>query len=149
MNIQNRKSAESFPQLPLYFDSMETRKSLEMGINTLLAPKVTPPQANIIDTPDAIIVEMAVPGMEKENFSVAVNDGVLHVEINPTRRALRGGQYLLREFDYQDFERHFQLPNKLIDESGIDAQYEQGILQVSIPKINSRDEDFPRWIDID
>jgi len=94
----------------------------------------TLPAVNIIEEDKAYQLEFAVPGKDKNDFEIEVEDGVLSVGLqsSETQETLTP-RYTRREFHYDAFKRTFTLPDS-IDANKIDAQYRAGVLQVTLPK---------------
>lgn len=94
----------------------------------------TLPAVNIIEEDKAYQLEFAVPGKDKNDFEIEVEEGVLSVGLqsSDTQEALTN-RYTRREFHYDAFKRTFTLPDS-VDANKIDAQYRAGVLQVTLPK---------------
>lgn len=90
----------------------------------------TMPRANILETEKSYIIELAAPGMEKENFKINLEKNVLNIE---GENGLDDAQYTHQEFCYENFNRRFVLP-KEADMNKIKADYKDGILIISIEK---------------
>jgi HSP20 family protein len=95
----------------------------------------TLPSVNIKETTDAFQVELAAPGMVKEDFKIELNNNLLTIssERKIENETKDNEQYTRREFSYQSFCRSFTLP-VTVDRDNITAKYENGILNISIPK---------------
>ncbi len=91
------------------------------------------PAVNILEKGDAFRLELAAPGLEKNDFKVDVDKNVLRIEVNKEFKAEEGETYKRREFGYYEFRRSFQLP-ETIDANGIEANYMNGILVIHLPK---------------
>ena len=103
----------------------------------------TLPSVNIKETEENFEVEMAAPGMEKDDFKVEVNNGYLTISSeknSETKTEDKKGRYTKQEFRYESFTRSFTLPDSA-DLEKIAAKYEKGILTISIPK---REETKPK-----
>lgn len=104
--------------------------------NTL--EKLTAPSMNVIETENCYRLELAAPGMGKEDFNVHINsDGNLVIDMEKKKDDKEGCKkecrYLRREFSYSKYHQVLALPeNALKDE--IEACVENGILMVRIPK---------------
>jgi HSP20 family protein len=95
----------------------------------------TLPAVNIKETADAFVVEMAAPGMAKEDFKIQLNNDVLTISSEKKNEAetKEGETYTRLEFSYQSFSRSFSLP-KSVDAEKISAKYDNGVLRIDIPK---------------
>ncbi len=93
------------------------------------------PKVNIVETNDEFRVEMAAPGMKKEDFHVELDNDVLTIHSEMTNKVEDGEdqKYARREFSYQSFKRSFYLPNT-VEADKIKAKYNDGILSLAIPK---------------
>lgn len=94
----------------------------------------TMPAANIKENEKCFNVELAVPGINKENLKIEINDDVLTIssEVKTENKEEKDG-YKRKEFCFSSFCRSFYLPdNASIDE--ISASYNNGILNIEIPK---------------
>ena len=99
----------------------------------------TSPAGNIIENEDEFRIEVAAPGMTKEDFHVEVNrDNELVIsmekkneqkEEDPKKR----GTYLRREFSYSRFQQSLLLPDNVETEK-ISAKVEHGVMTIEIPK---------------
>ena len=97
------------------------------------------PAINIIETGEAFEVEVAAPGMSKEEFSIGLEDNALIIAAATdaeTPAATGGRKYLQREFDFGNFKRSFKIP-ETAEVSKISASYKEGVLVISIPKKES------------
>jgi HSP20 family protein len=96
----------------------------------------TLPAANICETNEDFRIEIAAPGMKRDDFKVELDNHVLTVsyERNEQQTAQNQETYSLREFNYQSFQRTFTLPEQKIQGEKIEARYDNGILYISIPK---------------
>jgi len=97
---------------------------------------MTVPSTNVKETDNEYIVEMAAPGMKKEDFQVEINNDVLTIksEKEIVNQDKKEESYTRREFSYQSFQRSFTLNNRIVDDSKIKANYDKGILRLVIPK---------------
>lgn len=94
------------------------------------------PSVNLKETDTKLEIELAAPGMKKEDFKVEVDNNMLLIssEKEETKEESRKkDNYVKKEFNYQSFCRSFYLPDT-IDESKIEANYKDGILHVIVAK---------------
>ncbi|MEP1096589.1 MAG: Hsp20/alpha crystallin family protein [Cyclobacteriaceae bacterium] len=92
------------------------------------------PAANIQEKDAAYVIELAAPGMEKEDFHVDVENGNLCIssEKESETEGKENG-YSRKEFSYSSFSRSFALPEN-VKEDKIKASYKDGILSLTLPK---------------
>jgi HSP20 family protein len=92
------------------------------------------PAANIIENPDSFQLELAAPGLKKNDFKIHLENNVLTISSEvEDEKTEEGKNYTRKEFHYGSFSRSFTLP-KSIDLDKIKADYENGILKVVLPK---------------
>jgi HSP20 family protein len=92
------------------------------------------PEANIIEDEKDFRIEMAAPGLEKKDFNIAVQNGMLTVSAEKKEEKKEDKKnFRRREFSYNSFSRSFTLPENLLADK-IDAKYENGILRFTLPK---------------
>lgn|SRR5690554_512239 len=125
MEISRRNSGF----LPSFFSSLDDELT-----NLRQATKFSKVAVNIIERDEDYLVEMAVPGINKED---------IHIELNGNKLSIRGEvkeskevneeNYTHREFSYGEFTRSFTLP-KDIEGQDIEADYKDGILNIIVPK---------------
>ena len=93
------------------------------------------PKVNVINNEDSVLIEAAIPGMQKEDVTVEVSDGVLTIQGSSNQRSdVENGQYVKREIKRSAFQRSFRLGENL-DETAIQGSCENGILCLTIPKV--------------
>lgn len=101
-------------------------------------PKATCPAINVIEHDDRYELELAAPGMTKEDFNVHLDeDGDLVINMekkNTAKEDNRKGHFLRREFSYTKFQQTMLLPDDTNREA-ISAHVEHGVLTVTLPKV--------------
>jgi HSP20 family protein len=100
----------------------------EIGINL--------PSVNLKETDTKLEIELAAPGLKKEDFKIEVDNNMLIIsaEKEETKESSsKRDDYVRKEFNYQSFYRSFNLPDSA-DENKIEASYKDGILNVIITK---------------
>ena len=111
----------------------------------------TAPAINVKETDKAYIVELAAPGMKKEDFNVHINDeGNLIIKMekkDEKKEEDKSARYLRREFSYSKFEQTLLLPDDVKKED-ITAKVEHGVLTVELPKVVEEKVKVSRQIDI-
>lgn len=92
------------------------------------------PHANISENEKEFKIELAVPGLERKDFKVEVDKGVLKISAEKEEEKKEEKKnYKRREFSYNSFSRSFTLPDNSIPDK-IEAKYEHGVLHLSLPK---------------
>ncbi len=94
------------------------------------------PAVNIIENFPNFVVDLAVPGLQKEDFTIEVEEDTLKIaskKVEEKKDENSDSQVRRREFNYQSFERSFKLPENIKTED-IQANYENGILKITLPK---------------
>ena len=97
----------------------------------------TAPAINVLEDETAYHVELAAPGMAKENFNIHVDDDnnlVIKMEKKQEQEDKKAQRYLRREFSYTKFQQTLILPED-VDKKGISASVENGVLNVKLPKL--------------
>lgn len=132
------------------FDDLFSRDLWNWGLTNNSSTNTTIPAVNIKETAESFEVEMAAPGMQKEDFKVELEDNNLTIssEFQNQNDVKDGERYTRREFSYQSFQRSFMLPKNVVDIDQINAKYENGVLRLLIPKREEAKQKPPRMIEI-
>lgn len=131
------------------FDQMLTQQfpnfAEQTGIDFL---KGAYPKCNIIDTTEDVQVIAEIPGLTKDDVNIKVESGVMTISGKQSAMTKKGEakqiKYIRRELKHSSFKRSFELGDTL-DPSKISAKFENGILNITIPK---KEESLPKTIDI-
>ncbi len=108
----------------------EFEKDLHMNDNC----NVHNPAVNIQEDEKQFILELAAPGLQKDDFKINLDNQLLTISKEATEENEEVKEnYTRKEFVYNSFSRSFRLP-KFILADKIKADYENGILKVSLPK---------------
>jgi HSP20 family protein len=137
------------PTLSRFFeDDWDSFFDFESGNHSIT--KTTIPSVNIKENPNEFVVEMAAPGMKKEDFQIEIDKNVLTIksEFKDKTEENDGDNYTRREFSYQSFQRSFNLNQNVVDDGKIKAKYENGVLELSLPKKEEAKEKPARMIKI-
>jgi HSP20 family protein len=95
---------------------------------------VSQPSVNVIETDDEYRIEVAAPGLGKEDFDVNIDDNSLTISAEVKNEETETtDKYTRREFNYSAFKRSFNLPDTVNAEQ-ITAGYENGVLTLNLPK---------------
>jgi HSP20 family protein len=92
------------------------------------------PSVNLKESDNSFEIEIAAPGLNKKDFNIEVDDGVLTISSeSKEEKSEENINYSRKEFSFSSFSRSFNLPES-VDADKIGAKYENGILMVDIPK---------------
>jgi HSP20 family protein len=106
------------------------------------------PLANILEHPDSFELDIAAPGLKKDDFKIHLENNVLTIssEVRDEKEE-ETKNYTRKEFHYSSFSRSFTLP-RIVDLEKIKADYESGILKVMLPKKEDARVDIKKEIKI-
>ena len=111
------------------------------------AERVKTPAVNVLEDENSYSLEVAAPGMKKEDFNVEVNKGILTISSeSKTEKEEKEDNYTRKEFSFSSFSRSFWLPENITED--IKAEYNDGLLKVVIPKAKVKTEDTGKTIEI-
>ena len=101
-------------------------------------------RTDIRDTGDSYVLEAELPGFKKEDITLDLKDGILTITAAHTEQSEEAtqGSYIRRERRYGSFQRSFDVTG--IDESGISAAYENGVLALNLPKAKPAEPEVRR-----
>jgi len=135
---------------PALFDDFLNRDLFNWGQSNYSNAGTSLPAVNIKETNEAFEVEMAAPGMKKTDFKVQLEGNMLTISSEKSNQAEEneGDRYSRKEFSYLSFERSFTLPKDVVDVEKINAKYEDGVLQLHIPKMEQAKHKAPKMIQI-
>lgn len=138
------------PGMTNLFDDFFSRDLWNWGLDNNSNTATTIPAVNIKETAENFEVEMAAPGMKKEDFRIELDGNTLTIasEFKNENEEKEGEHYSRREFSYQSFQRTFTLPKNVVDVEQINAKYENGVLHLLIPKREEAKQRPPRMIEI-
>lgn len=106
------------------------------------------PAVNILEGKDDFKIEVAIPGLKKEDFKLKVENDVLTISSEKeNQKEEKNGKFMRKEFCYSSFSRSFVLSDG-VDPDKISASYKDGVLNVIIPKKESVKEKPVRQINI-
>ena len=114
----------------------------------MVKANATAPAINVIESDKDYKVEVAAPGMTKEDFKIHINeDNDLVISMEKKTESTEGdkegkkeSRYLRREFSYSKFQQTMILPDN-VDKNKIAAHVEHGVLSVELPKLPVQSND--------
>ena len=111
-----------------------------LNINRLIHSHT--PAINVIESDKEYKLELAAPGMSKDDFKITINDNNLIVAMEKKEEKKdekREEKYLRREFSYSKYEQRLLLPENIKEEE-IEAKMKHGVLHITIPKDHKEPE---------
>jgi HSP20 family protein len=138
-----------FQEMDRFFDDMmddfmwpfgrRTRRPLGLIIRDN-EPRFRTPLANIHETEKQFSITAELPGINKGDIELTIQDGVLEIkgETEEVKKEEKEGQLIRREYRSSKYYRCFNLPEH-IDENNIEANLEKGILNINIPKVEPKE----------
>jgi HSP20 family protein len=92
------------------------------------------PAVNVSENDKSFEIELAAPGIKKEEFKVDVKDGIVTISCTSKKEEEeKKKNYTRREFSSRSFSRSFTLPDN-VDQKNVSAKYEEGVLRVTLKK---------------
>jgi len=136
-------------QMPSLLDRFFDGELFDWNNRNFSNTNTTLPSVNIKEDLDKFTVEVAAPGFVKSDFKLELNHNSLTIssEKNVENETKEGEIFTKREFSYQSFTRSFTLPQVAVAER-IEANYDNGILTVAIPKKEEAKPKPSRMIEI-
>ena len=117
--------------------------------NRMPRTNATAPAINVLENATQYTVELAAPGLKKEDFDVNINaDGDLAIKMEKhSEEKSESMRYLRREFAYAKFEQTLILPDD-VDRQQIAATVNDGVLTVELPKLKKEENKVVRSIEV-
>lgn len=120
--------------LPSIFDDLFADEFMGFPVNRQFAT----PAVNIIEKDNQFDIQVAAPGMTKDDFKISVNDNnelviLLEKKNENEHKDEQKGKWLRREFSYASYSQSFTIPDE-VEEDKITAKMENGVLNILLPK---------------
>src|SRR5690606_40509464 len=130
-----KRNGNLLNSFPYVFNEFFNKEFFDWGESNFSNTGTTIPAVNIRETKDDVEVEVAAPGMKKEDFRIELDGNLLTIssELKKENETQEEGRYTRREYSYQSFQRRFTLPKEVVDSDNINARYENGVLRLQIP----------------
>ena len=109
----------------------------------------TAPAINVLENENEYIVELAAPGLRKEDFDISINnDGDLVIKMEKKNEVKdEKAHYLRREFAYSKYEQTLILPDD-VNKDEVGARMSDGVLNITLPKLNKTVQKVARQIEV-
>ena len=109
---------------------------------------VNSPAVNIVEDDKGYSIEVAAPGIARKEFNIEIENDVLTISTEQKENKEENKQnFLRREFNFKSFKRSFELPES-VNQEGIKATHEAGILTLTLPKKEEEVQKAPRQIEV-
>lgn len=137
-----------YSEVPSIFDDFSVLRNLfQQGVSK---PVNTSPSVNVKETDTTYELDIAAPGLSKEDFKINVEGQVLTISSEKETKVEEKEQtYTRKEFSYSSFKRSFNLPERTVETDKITAKYENGVLRVYIPKIEEVNNKLSKNISVE
>ncbi len=131
-----RLSDNLFPSVPSLFNNLFGRDLMDWNSWNFADENSTLPAVNVKENDNEFAIEVAAPGLKREDFKVNYENGRLTIssEKKEEREEKKKEKVTRREFSYQAFQRSFSIPENIVDAEKISAKYHEGILHITLPK---------------
>ena len=145
LKIKNSSPAIKFSRFPqasdLFSDFFDSVSNFDLNRNNV-------PAVNIIENDSEFRIEVAAPGLTKEDFKVNVDDDVITISGEKKSESEQEDErYTRKEFSYTSFQRTFSIPD-FIEHDGISANYVDGLMKISLPKMEEAKKKGPKEIKV-
>jgi HSP20 family protein len=149
MSTLIKRNGNRFSTFPTLFNDFFNRNLLDEQLSNFSDTGTNIPAVNIKEAKDAYEVEVAAPGMTKDDFDIELKDNILTISSEKSNeKEEENDHYTRREFSYQSFNRTFNLPKEVVDTERIQARYENGLLKLVIPKQEEAKQKASKRIEI-
>lgn len=119
-----------FSDVDRFFDNDLMRMPAQIGRQLMR----NMPATNIRENEREYTIELAAPGMAKDDFAIDVDEGMLTISSQKEEDSTKEeDNFTRREYNYSSFSRSFRLPEGVSPDE-IKARYEEGVLKIAVPK---------------
>jgi len=119
-----------------FFDDFITKDLFDFAPTRFQKSDFTLPSVNVKEHEAGFEIQVAAPGIKKEDFKINLERNVLTISSerqSENEEKDNNGAFTRREFNYSSFSRSFTLP-EVVEADRIEASYEDGILKIDVPK---------------
>ncbi len=121
-------------RMPTVFDELFKPWNEWFDNGGTLARSLNVPAVNITEQKDEYNVSLAVPGMKKDDFKIDVDGNMLTISCEKEEnKEEKDKKFTRKEYNYSSFSRSFTLPEE-INKEKIEAKYDNGVLNISLPR---------------
>ena len=120
---------------PSFLDNFFSRDWMDWNNSNFSNTNTTLPAVNVKESDDLFEIEVAAPGMKKDDFKIDLDNNRLTISSEHKEENVdENDNYTRKEFSYQSFSRSFTIPENVVNGEKISAKYCDGVLCVKLPK---------------
>jgi len=123
---------------------VQQKREVDKGQEATTPTRAFMPNADIFDTEDALTVVLEMPGVDRDNINISIENGVLTVEGKINFAKYEGLQPVYSEYNVGPYRRSFRISSR-IDQDKISAEMRDGVITLMLPKA---EEAKPRRIEV-
>ena len=123
---------------------VQQKREVDKGQEATTPTRAFMPNADIFDTEDALTVVLEMPGVDRDNINISIENGVLTVEGKINFGKYEGLQPVYSEYNVGPYRRSFRISSR-IDQDKISAEMRDGVITLMLPKA---EEAKPRRIEV-
>lgn len=128
----------SFFNDPFFSDIMDTRMGLWNRLFTPGLEEDLTPAMNIKEKENAVQIDLAAPGLKKDDFDIVLENGILTISAEKQEeKEEENKDFYRKEFSYNSFSRSVRVPETVDKEKEIEAKYVDGVLKLTLPKMKN------------
>ena len=146
IKFKNDVPVRNRERMPMWSDLINDL--FENVVSTPDPKRATVPAVNIVETDENYRLEVAAPGLKKEDFKISLENDILTISTEKkSESSEKNEKYTRKEYSYSSFLRSFTLP-EIVNTESINASYENGIMTLVLPKKEEAKPKAPREIKI-
>lgn len=138
-------------QDPFFSDLMDTRRGI-FNLNRIFNgdfDRDFTPAINVKDHEKEYQVELAAPGLKKDDFKITIDDGILTISAEKEQKQEEEKEgFVRKEFSYNSFTRSLSLPESIDEEKDVKAEYRDGVLKLMLTKKPGMKHKEPKTIKV-
>ena len=127
------KRSENY--FPSFFDRFLNNELMDWNLSNFSSTNTSLPAVNVKENENEFVIEVAAPGMNKNDFNIKFHNNVLTVSSEKKdEKEEKNEKFTRKEFSYQSFQRSFTVAENAVESDKISAKYADGILLITLPK---------------
>jgi len=127
------KRSENY--FPSFFDRFLNNEMMDWNLSNFSSTNTSLPAVNVKENENEFVIEVAAPGMNKNDFNIKFHNNVLTISSEKKdEKEEKNEKFTRKEFSYQSFQRSFTVAENAVESDKISAKYADGILLITLPK---------------